>query len=458
VDYVHQGRYTHGRFTRYLCQAVQDFVTAKTGNAYDIMLLSVPPQHGKSMTITETLPSWYLGHNPQARVIEASYNSDFAKRFTKRNRDKIAQYGKDIFGIELGGTDAAEEFVLSNGIGRFISRGILSGITGEPAELIIIDDPVKNRMEADSETSRSNVYDEWLSSIKSRLGVGAKVILIMTRWHKDDLYGKLLATERNVTRINFPVECEAPDDPLGREIGETLCPEIGRTKEWWQDFKYSFLNTDGSRALYAMYYGRPSSIEGHLFKRDWLEKSLYTELPQLAFKGISVDATFKDSKTSDFVSIQAWGTVRKDHYLIDRTKRIMGFVDTLKEIDRFVAENPDYNAIYVEDKANGSAIIDVIGRKYRAVIPVNPSGGKEARANAVSPMVEAGNVHLRKDKDGDMIEELVDFPLSDHDDDTDCMTQYLNKVKGMAAQLPQPKPIGRLDYEDEVNNVLNYGG
>lgn len=462
VEFVHGGRYKHGRFTRFLCQTVQDFVEADTGHAYDILLLSVPPQHGKSMTVTETLPSWYLGKHPTHRVIVAAYNSDFAKRFTRTNRDKIAEHG-DIFGIQVGRTDAAEEFILDNGVGRLISRGLMGGITGEPAELFVIDDPIKNSEEAMSDTTREKVYAEWLASIKSRLGVGAKIILIMTRWHKDDLHGKLLATERNVTRINFPVECEEVDeatgtDVLGRQIGDTLCPEIGRDRAWWMDFKQSYLVAEGSRALYAMYYGRPSSVEGNIFKRAWLEQNTYTTVPRLAYTWITVDATFKDGKKSDFVAIQVWGKVGNHYYLLAKIKRRMGFVDTLREIDKIVAEYPDYNAIYVEDKANGSAIIDVIGRKYRSVIPVQPEGGKEARANAVAPMVESGCVHLRKDLDADMIEELADFPNADHDDQVDAMSQLLNKTKAMIATLPVEKSDDYLDYDDELDNIVNYTG
>lgn len=457
VEYVHKGRYQHGKFTKYLCKTVQDFIETKTGNAYDILLLSVPPQHSKSMTITETLPSWVLGKHPEWRIIEASYNSDFAKRFTKRNSEKIEEFGKKIFGVGIGGTNAADEFVLDNKIGRFISRGILGGITGEPAELVIIDDPVKNREEADSPNQREKVFDEWLNSVKSRLQAGAKIIVIMTRWHEQDLYGKLLETEKNVTRLNFPVVCEDDIDVLGRKRGDLLFPEppVNKDKLWWEDFSRSYMTSEGSRALYSLYYGRPSSQEGGLFKRSWFTDNLYTELPRYAYKFISVDATFKDGKKSDFVAIQVWVKVGVHYYLTHRTKRIMGFVDTLKEIEDILRSNQDYNALYVEDKANGSAIIDVLKRKYRSVIPVQTEGGKEARANAISPMVEAGLVHLRS-CDGEMIEELCMFPNSDNDDEVDAMTQGLNKTKDITAMLPEPKKVR--DYIDEANNVLDFTG
>ena len=129
------------RFHRKLCDKVQDFVTKPTKAAYDILVLDTPPQHGKSQTITETFPSWYFGHFPRNKVIEISYSEDFAERFGRRNKQKIAEYGGKVFGIELADNPCSStEFELSNHVGGMISRGIMSGVTGHGANLMIIDD------------------------------------------------------------------------------------------------------------------------------------------------------------------------------------------------------------------------------------------------------------------------------------------------------------------------------
>lgn len=180
-----------------IAERVQSFIERDTGHAYDILIIETPPQHGKSMTVTETLPSWYMGADPEAGVIIASYDSDFAERFCRRNKEKIRALGEELFGIRIGKVNRAEEFELEAHRGRFISRGIMAGITGNPASLIIIDDPVKNRMEADSETYRDRLWEEWQNSIKSRLCAGGKVIVIMTPWHEDDLAGRMLSLEKN---------------------------------------------------------------------------------------------------------------------------------------------------------------------------------------------------------------------------------------------------------------------
>ena len=453
VEFVHDGRYIHGSFTRYLANEVQTFIEQDTGNAYDILCLSVPPQHSKSTTITETLPSWILGKNPDSRVILVSYNEDFAKLFLRRNHEKIERYGNNIFGLKIGTVDTAEEFNVDGRYGSIISRGFMSGITGRPAEYVIIDDPIKNREQADSPTMRSKLYDEWLNSIKTRLAPRAKVIVIQTRWHQQDLIGLMLENEPNVRYINFPIVCEKPKDELGRRQGDTLFAEIGKDKKWWEDFRQSYQNSNGSRALNALYYGRPSNEEGGIFKRSWFK--YYDVLPKtLGYKVISVDATFKDSKNSDYVAIQVWGKIGQDIYLIEKVKRIMGFVDTIDEINKVLMRNMDYDALYIEDKANGSAIIDVLKRKYRAVIPVQTDGGKEARASAVAPILEAGNVYIKQEHSS-LVDESCDFPNSNHDDEVDAMTQALNKLRNIVSEVII-KDEDEWSYDDQVNDVLDF--
>lgn len=454
IEYVHEGRYIHGRFTKYLTRLIQDFIETKTGNAYDILLLSVPPQHGKSTTITETLPSWYLGKFPTNRVIEISYNDDFAKLFTRRNREKIEHFGKDLFDVTIGSPNTSNEFVLSNNIGSFISRGVMSGVTGRPCELMIIDDPIKNRQEADSQTIRDNIWDEWWNSYKTRLAPNAKVIIIQTRWHKEDLYGKVMVTERNVTRVNFPIECEEDRDILGRSLGDPLFPEMGKDKKWLEDFKISYQNSDGTRAWNALYRGQPTDEEGGIFKRDWWK--YYTELPEYAYKVISVDANFKEGNKSDNVAIQVWVKLDSNMYLVEKFKKAIGFVDTIDVLNKIISRNMDYNVIYIEDKANGSAIIDVLTRRYSAVVPVNPEGGKEARAYAVSPMLESGSIYIKKEH-YDLVEECSDFPNSEHDDQVDAMTQALNKLRNIVA-VKHIIDKDRYNEDDQLEELLSFKG
>lgn len=434
-EYVHLGAWKRGRAVEYLCNNVQSFIEEETDNAYDIMCISMPPQHGKSMSITETLPSWYVGKYPTKRVIEISYSEDFALLFGRRNRQKIKEFG-DIWGIELADTpNSNTEFELSNHVGGMISRGIMSGVTGRPCDLMIIDDPVKNQQEADSQTYRDRIKDEWNSSFKTRLAAGAKVIIIQTRWHEDDLAGYIIKNEKNVRVLNL--QCEAEEnDPLGREIGQALAPEIGKDDKWLKSFKNGFVTTEGQRTWLALFQGRPTSTEGNIFKRAWFNYYQLEELPNLPIKVLSVDATFKDKETSDFVAIQVWGKWNNRFYLVDRLKEKLDFPSTILAIKRMCERHPDISFKLVEDKANGSAIISILRQQITGLVAINPEGGKVARANAVSYLAEAGNIYLPNTEwVEDYIDELCKFPNAEHDDEVDATTQALNKLKELDATV-----------------------
>lgn len=428
VDYVHEGRWKASRFHRFLCDYVQDFIERKTENPFDVLVIHCPPQHGKSMTITETLPSWYLGRNPENRVIEISYSEDFALLFGRRNRQKIETFGERVFGISLAKSpNSNTEFELGNNVGGMISRGVLSGVTGRPCNLMIIDDPVKNRQEADSESYRNRIWEEWNDSFKSRLAPGAKVILIMTRWHEDDLAGRLIANLPNVEYLRIPCESEE-GDPLGRQPGHSLCPEIGKDDKWLEGFKASYQHKEGSRTWNALYQGRPTSAEGNIIKREWWQ--YYDELPPIVDWLMSVDATFKDGEDNDFVAIQVWGKTKADMYLVDAVKRHLNMPDTMREIKRLRSLYPKCKTTLIEDKANGSAIIQYLRHEMPGIIPVNPIGGKVSRVNAVVGSIESGNVFLPADKrfTSDFVEECAAFPRGTHDDQVDCMSQALNRL------------------------------
>lgn len=428
VVLAHHGRWIAGKLHRYLCDTVQEFVERRTDAPYEILILSVPPQHGKSLTVTETLPSWYLGRHPDKRVIEVSYNDDFAGRFGRRNRDKIVEFGGSVFGIMLDKA-GEREFGIKGHAGGMISRGVMSGITGNPGDLIIIDDPIKSRLEADSQVYRDRLWAEWESSIRTRTQAGAKVILIQTRWHEDDLAGRMIANEPNTTVINIPCEAEA-DDLLGRATGQALCPEIGKGDEWLKQFKAAYQTESGTRAWTALFQGHPSAAEGNIVRREWWRKYRRAELPELDYLILSVDAAFKGGADNDFVAIQAWGKRHADLYLIDAVKRHLDFPSTLREIGFMYHKFKRVNAVFIEDKANGPAIIQMMGKEIPGVVPVDPEGGKAARVNAVAPAIESGHVFVPEDADftGEFIDEWAAFPNGPHDDQVDAGSQAINKL------------------------------
>ena len=428
---IHKEKWIPTKFHKFLANKIQTFVETYTGNPYDILVLSCPPQHGKSLTVTETFPSWYIGKYPDKRCIIACYNDDFAGKFGRRNKSKIDEVGRQIFGVRLK-KSSDRDMEIAEHDGSIITRGIMSGITGNSGDLIIIDDPIKNRQEADSQTYRDRLWEEWQNSIKSRTQSGTKIVIIQTRWHEDDLSGRVIREEQNVEVINIPVEAEE-NDILGRPIGDALCPEIGKDNKWLEMFKQSYLvdpNGGGVRAWNALYLGRPTSAEGNMFKREWWK--YYNKLPDnIQFLGISVDATFKDNDTSDFVAIQVWGKLNGDYYLIDLIKRRMDFPETLRAIRHMADKYPQRHSILIEDKANGSAIISMLKHEIGGIVAITPKESKIARASAISGIVEGGNVYLPEYADftGEFVEEFASFPNGAHDDMVDACTQFINHFK-----------------------------
>jgi len=428
--YVHGQAWKRTKMSDYLADQVQQFVETKTGNAYDILLIETPPQHGKSITISESFPSWYLGIHPKYRVIAASYSEETAKRFGRKNREKLERFGNGLFGIKAGSIWTSTEFELQNGWGRMISRGILSGITGHPANLILIDDPVKNREEADSPVYRDKVWEEWQNTLKSRLAAGGKVIVIMTPWHEDDLAARLTRHEKNLTVLRLPVEAEA-NDPLGRQPGEPLCPELGKDALWLTQFRENYLSDPtlgGARAWQALYLCSPRTESGNLIRREWFR---YYD-PKDDVKGgttvISVDAAFKATDRSDYVAIEVWSKTGTSYRLRYCLNRRLDFPETLQAI-RIVRElYPEAGYTLIEDKANGSAIIQTLRAELPGVIAIEPKGGKVSRVNAVAPAIESGCVLLPREEPwtAAFLDQFAAFPTGAHDDMVDACTQALH--------------------------------
>ena len=446
-DYEEYLSYCHGKswkktaLSSFLARKLQDFLERDTGHAYDILLIQTPPQHGKSTTVTETLPSWYLGRHPEKRVIVAGYSEDFAERFCRRNREKLQRFGQDLFGVRLGKVNRAAEFEMEGG-GRMIARGLLSGITGNPAELLIVDDPIKSRQEADSPTIRDRIWEEWQNSLKSRFAAGAKVIVIMTPWHEDDLSGRMLAGEIHVELLRLPVEAEA-DDPMGRPVGAPLCPELGKDEMWLRDFKRAYISDPkgGARAWAALYQCAPRVEDGELVKRSWWKRYDLREKPSFGTQVISVDAAFKGGENNDFVAVTVWGKAGNDYYLLDCLDRHLDFPGTLRAIRAMAKLYPEARAVLIEDKANGPAVIQVL-QKELFCIPVTPKGGKVARVHAVSPAIEAGHVYIPTGVPWAeaFLDQWTAFPAGKHDDMVDSASQALSWLQSASGMPPEAPP------------------
>lgn len=454
--YAHRGNWILGKHLKLVCDTIEDLIHRRIKE--NILIISMPPQHGKSQCVTETLPSYYLGKFPSKRVIEVSYGDDLAQRFGRRNKEKIIEYGKELFNIELSKVSDTD-FEVKDHKGTMISKGIMAGLTGNPGDLIIIDDPIKNRQEAESETYRNRIWEEFLNSIYTRLSANGIIILIMTRWHEDDLAGRIIKNMPNkVKEINIPLEAE-DNDILGRSKGDSLFPEIGKDNRWLKEFKEVYTTQEGNRSWNALMQGRPTAQEGNMIKRKWWQ--YYNTLPTMISLIMSVDASFKDSDTSDYVAIQIWGKREADMYLIDSVNERMDFPTTVQTIKDLKAKYPRVSRIFIEDKANGSAIIATLRKRIPGIIAVQPEGGKIARVNAVSGAIEAGNVYLPSEKQFtfDFVDQCSKFPSGEHDDMVDSMSQALNRFLYNSASIPKEEiydlynPTPKQKHEKMVKDI-----
>ena len=384
---------------------------------------------GETKRLTSTFPSYFLGRNPEKRVIEVSYGDDLAKEFGDANRSKIAEHGMELFGITLSQAQASKvAWNLEGHNGGMISVGVGGGITGKGADLLIIDDPIKNREEAESETYRRKLKAEWESSIYTRLHPGAAIIIILTRWHEADLAGTLLEQNGEEWKVlSLTCLCESDDDPLGRKIGEALWPEHGFDERWCEETKRAV----GSYAWASLYQQHPSPPEGGILKRGLFK--FYEKLPDNLNQALqSWDCTFKEADTNDFVAGHVWAKKGPNYYMLDRIHDRMGISDTMLGVETLAAKWPNARAKCIEEAANGAAVIELLSKKIPGLIPVNPMGGKVSRAQAILPYLEAGNIYLPHPSIApwihDFIEECASFPNAAHDDDVDAMTQAITQL------------------------------
>lgn len=445
------------------------------------LIISMPPQQGKSTRASQIFPVWALQQNPDRPIIVASYGEQLAERNGETIRNHI-QWNADTLGIDVEhGSSAKKRWRIEGKRGGVLSAGIGSGMTGWASGLTIIDDPIKDQAEADSPTYRERVWNWWLSVAQTRLAPGAPVVLILTRWHTDDLAGRLLAAPdgHRWRVVNIPAQArhdpaKGQTDPLGREPGEYLQtarliedPVTGaeramtdeETTAYWEGIKVAV----GSRVWNALYQGDPTPDAGGIFQRSWLTEHMY-DLPLWVEREdgsrvttnpgdeliISADLAFKDTAQSDYVAIGVWLRRGVDAYLLDQIHGRLDFLATCSALRTISARWPQAILKLVEDKANGPAVIASLRRTVPGIVPEEPKGGKVERANAVTPFWEAGNVHLPTPElapwVGDFIEEHAAFPNGAHDDQVDQGTQAINRL--LLQPLLTEQTITEQDFDD----------
>jgi hypothetical protein len=223
---------SHGQWkmTRHLAAIDRAIVDTVLGRTAPILVIEAPPRHGKSELVSRYLPAWFLGLFPSQRVMLVGYGAGFARSWGRKSRALLLEHGRDSFGVEVSREErAASDWGLSGHEGGLLTAGIGGPLTGRGANLLIVDDPIKNAEQAHSDTIRNNHWDWWQSTASTRIEPGGCAIIIATRWHHDDLSGRLFQAAESgdgapVRRLRLPAIAEE-NDPLGRSPGEALWPE-----------------------------------------------------------------------------------------------------------------------------------------------------------------------------------------------------------------------------------------
>lgn len=410
------------------------------------VIIEEPPRHGKSELCSHYFPAWYLGARPDNRVMLASYEADFAASWGRKVRNTLEEHGNRFYGLQIDPRSSAQDdWNVLGRRGGMVTAGVGGALTGKGGHLLIVDDPVKNMQEAQSETMRRKQWEWYKSTFRTRLEPGGIILLIGTRWHEDDLLGRVITemlgdeTADQFIRVRLPAICEEPDedypedDPLGREVGEALFPE-----RYPVDKLRPHMNNPYVWA--ALYQQRPAPLEGGLFEQDWFEV-----VPRPAHRMLKTfrrwDLAATDPKKGEdpdySVGLLMGVDQAGDFYVLDMVR----VRETPGKLDRTIRRTLVRDGYGVRQRAEqepGSAGKIAIWHLARTTFRGYPfrgrrsTGDKILRAETVSGAAEHGMIKVVKASwNKDFFYEVTRFPNAPHDDIVDALSgAYEDLTKG----------------------------
>ena len=370
------------------------------------LMVFMPPQHGKSEIISRNFPAFAFGQNPDLKIVGSSYSADLAEQFSRAHR------------------------------GFYKAVGVGGALTGTPVDIAIIDDPVKDANEANSVTYRQRVWDWYNTVLTTRLHNHSRQLFIMTRWHEDDLAGRILKAEPNEwVVLSIPAICEQEHDggKSDRHIGDALWPSHHSIEKLLKQ------KARAPREFSALYQQHPTIEGGNIVKRHWFKKISLAEFRSLRFNEpmhFYLDTAYnkkKQGQDNDPSGILAACRIRNYIYIYNAMKVWKEMPDLLRFLPDYMSANEasDESKLHVEPKANGESVIQML--KEISTLNVKetetPKDSKEVRLRAVSPRIECGRVFL---VDGDWNEEFLDevcgFPTQPHDEFVDILGYAINDL------------------------------
>jgi predicted phage terminase large subunit-like protein len=417
------------------------------GKLYDVaagrcprLLVQMPPRHGKSCLISQYFPAWYLGTFPGRRVLLASYESDFAASWGRKARDILEEFGPSIFGVKVrSSSSAANRWDIDGHPGGMVTAGARAAITGRGMDLGIIDDGVKDADEAGSQTYRDRTWDWYLSTFSTRLHRDGAIVVVGTRWHEDDLIGRILEAQGSggdqweVLSLPAVAEAEEELDGFHRSIGDPLCPELIPL-----DMLQSIEARVGDYWWATLYQGRPYPRGGGIFRTEAI-KLLEAPPPHiLKVRAWDLAASVDGKKTAGLLL----GKGKDGEFCV---------IDVVAgrwlpgDRDRVISETAELDGADVpirieqEPGSGGIAQIHNIARRLPGfkVEGMRVTGSKMSRADPVASTVNLGNFSIvRGNWSRGFLEELEAFPSGSFCDQVDALSLAFSFLA--ARRFPQP--------------------
>lgn len=415
------------------------------------LMVFIGPQHGKSEIVSRNFPAWAFGQNPDLKIVGCSYSADLAEQFSRSIQRTVdsSEYqeifpesylnGSNVRTMVRGYLRNINVFEFVNHRGYYKAVGVGGGLTGTAVDIAIIDDPVKDAIEAYSDTYRARVWDWYNSVLTTRLHNNSKQLFIMTRWHEDDLAGRILKTEGdNWTVLRIPAICEEDGDGelhSHRHVGDALWPERHSIE------KLDKYRQRAPKEFNALYQQRPTIEGGNIVKRDWFLKISYLDFWAMHFNEpihFYLDTAYdKKSKKkgvdNDPSGILAACRIKNNIYLVNGAKVYKEMPDLLKFLPQYMADNggSDESRLCIEPKANGKSVAQML----KTITTLNvrytetPTDSKEVRLRAVSPKVECGRVYIVEGPwNEDFLDEVCGFPTQPHDEYVDILGYAINDL------------------------------
>lgn len=428
------------------------------------LILELPVQHGKSTFMSHHFPAWLLGTRPDRMVGLASYNDSFASTWGRKVRNTLDEFGS-LYGVSVApdSSAAGRWDVYRDGKpagGGMFTTGVGGSFIGRGFDLVVVDDPFKSWKEASSRHQR-DIVDEWFrTGVVTRMRPGGCIVLIMSRWHRDDLAGRILARQesegyggRRFEVLRLPALAEERD-PLGRAEGEALFPQ-----RYPADMLRSIRDTIGSRAFAAQYQQRPMEAEGGLFRRS--DCVTYEDggdcyrlegasVPKAnCWTMVTVDPTASSAATADYFSAILWAVTPDNRLLLlDRIhERVEGASQKSIILEFYRRHRP--GVLCVESASMGKVLCQELRNMGLPVIELKADRDKVTRAQAATARWEAHTIHVRPHLDDGFVDELCEFPTGEHDDQVDCLSYAVNTmVEAASRKVARVTEIGHVRISD----------